>query len=145
MGCDTPQTYSGVSIPDTNYLVIASRSYKSRVVRKLAASKTFGMARQFLDILASIDVPKLDLEISTAADNGITPHLHSIDGARMPSELLQHCTGLSIPHADCDILRTGNNIAVIESKIKYGGGVMLKSHNWPIIVLDIVDNARAVR
>jgi hypothetical protein len=54
----------------------------------LTASKTFGVPSELLDSLATIDVPHLDFEISTAADNGVAPHLHSVDRASMSSDLL---------------------------------------------------------
>jgi hypothetical protein len=103
------------------------------------------MPRELLDVLASINVPQFHFEIPTAADNGISSHLYSIDRARMTSELLQHYTGLSIPNADSDILRARDNIALVEGEVKHSRGVVLESPNRPIVVLDVVDNASTVR
>jgi hypothetical protein len=111
----------------------------------LTASKTFGVPSELLDSLATIDVPHLDFEISTTADNGVAPHLHSVDRASVSSNLLQHCTSGSIPDAYRDVLRTGHNIMVVKGKVKHCRTVLIKSHEWPVIVFNIVDNARAVR
>jgi hypothetical protein len=145
VSCNTPQTNSCIGIPNAYKFVVPSRSNKPGIIRKLAAGKSFGMSGEFLDVLASVDIPQLHFEISTAADNCVSPHLHSVDRARMTPKLFQHCASVSIPNADGDILRAGNNIAFVKGKVKYCRCVMLEFPNWLIVVLDVVDNASAVR
>lgn len=60
------QALAGVGVPDADHLVVASRGDVPSILRELTAGQALGVALELADLLACLNVPKLDAEVAAA-------------------------------------------------------------------------------
>lgn len=145
MSCNFVETLAGVRIPDPDDLVIPCASNETRILGELRASKTLSVTKELAYILAGINVPQLDAEITTAGYDGVTSHLDRVDGSCVPAQLLDQFTRLPVPDTNGDIFGAGDYVPVIEGQVQNGSRVTSKPSDWLVTVPNIMDDTGAIR
>lgn len=144
MGRHLAHTLARVGIPDPDGAVVAGRGDVPAVLAELRAGQALRVARELPDARARADVPQLDLEVARAAHDGVTAHLHRVDGSRVPTQLSEQLTRLAVPHADGNVLGARHNVPVIKHQVQDRRRVVLQQANGSVARRNRVHDARRV-
>ncbi|KAI6766998.1 hypothetical protein HG531_011358 [Fusarium graminearum] len=126
VGTHLSETLAGVGIPNADHLIITGRCDVPAILGELRTGQALGMPSELANVLARLDVPQLDAEISRARHNGVAPHLDCIDRAVVTSKLLDQVTRVAVPDANGKVLAAGYDVLVIKSEIENGCRVVSK-------------------
>lgn len=145
VGTHLSETLAGVGIPNADHLIITGRCDVPAILGELRTGQALGMPSELANVLARLDVPQLDAEISRARHNGVAPHLDCIDRAVVTSKLLDQVTRVAVPDANGKVLAAGYDVLVIKSEIENGCRVVSKPADRFVSGTNVINNAGRVR